>query len=183
MSGATHLYAIAIGSNRAHGRYGRPTGVVEAAIGRLDQDFGLFDAAPILINPAHGAVGRDFANSVALIESDLDPPALLKCLKGMERDFAAGAGAAGARAFLTSTSSHGAAANGRATDSPFRTGRPSAAASSSGRWRRSHPAGRSTATSPRIISPIALPAAVRAGNGAPLVGPIAQSVEQLTFNQ
>ena len=87
MSGATHLYAIAIGSNRAHGRYGRPTGVVEAAIGRLDQDFGLFDAAPILINPAHGAVGRDFANSVALIESDLDPPALLKCLKGMERDF------------------------------------------------------------------------------------------------
>jgi 2-amino-4-hydroxy-6-hydroxymethyldihydropteridine diphosphokinase len=87
VSGATHLYAIAIGSNRPHGRYGRPTGVVEAAIGRLDRDFGLFDAAPILINPAHGAAGRDFANSVALIESDLDPPAMLKRLKRLERDF------------------------------------------------------------------------------------------------
>ena len=31
-----HLYAIAIGSNRPHGRYGRPAGVVEAAIARLD---------------------------------------------------------------------------------------------------------------------------------------------------
>jgi 2-amino-4-hydroxy-6-hydroxymethyldihydropteridine diphosphokinase len=87
VSGATHLYAIAIGSNRPHGRYGRPTGVVEAAIGRLDQDFDLFDAAPILINPAHGGAGRDFANSVALIESDLDPPAMLKRLKRLERDF------------------------------------------------------------------------------------------------
>ena len=32
-------------------------------------------------------------------------------------------------------------------------------------------------------SPTALPAAALAGNGARLVGPIAQSVEQLTFNQ
>ena len=32
-----HLYAIAIGSNRPHGRYGRPPHVVEAAIVRLDR--------------------------------------------------------------------------------------------------------------------------------------------------
>jgi hypothetical protein len=38
-------------------------------------------------------------------------------------------------------------------------------------------------TSPLFISPIALPTAAPAGNGAPLVGPLAQSVEQLTFNQ
>ena len=87
MSGATQLYAIAIGSNRAHGRYGRPPQVVEAAIAALDQAFGLFDAAPILINPAHGGAGRDFANSVALIESDLEPPFMLEALKAMEREF------------------------------------------------------------------------------------------------
>jgi 2-amino-4-hydroxy-6-hydroxymethyldihydropteridine diphosphokinase len=82
-----HLYAIAIGSNRPHGRHGRPAGVVEAAIARLDQEFGLFDAAPIILNAAHGPAGRDFANSVALIESDLDPPELLRRLKQLEREF------------------------------------------------------------------------------------------------
>jgi len=82
-----HLYAIAIGSNRPHGRHGRPAGVVEAAIARLDQDFGLFDASPIVLNSAHGGAGRDFANAVALVESDLDPPQMLKRLKTIESDF------------------------------------------------------------------------------------------------
>jgi 2-amino-4-hydroxy-6-hydroxymethyldihydropteridine diphosphokinase len=87
VSGATQLYAIAIGSNRPHVRHGRPPNVVEAAIARLDQDFGLFDAAPILLNPAQGGAGRDFANSVALVESDLSPPDMLKQLKAIEREF------------------------------------------------------------------------------------------------
>jgi 2-amino-4-hydroxy-6-hydroxymethyldihydropteridine diphosphokinase len=81
------LYAIAIGSNRPHGRIGRPPQVVEAAIARLDEDFGLFDAAPIILNRAHGSAGRDFANSVALIESELEPPEMLRRMKQMERDF------------------------------------------------------------------------------------------------
>lgn len=87
MSGATHLYVIAIGSNRPHGRYGRPPAVVEAAIARLDEEFGLFDAAPILLNPAHGGAGRDFANSVALVESGLEPPEMLRRLKAIEQAF------------------------------------------------------------------------------------------------
>jgi 2-amino-4-hydroxy-6-hydroxymethyldihydropteridine diphosphokinase len=82
-----HLYAIAIGSNRPHGRHGRPAGVVEAAIARLDRDFGLFDASPILLNPAEGPGGRDFANAVALVESSLEPPEMLRRLKSIERDF------------------------------------------------------------------------------------------------
>ena len=82
-----HLYAIAIGSNRPHGRHGRPTGVVEAAIARLDEEFGLFDASPIILNAAHGGAGRDFANAVALVESDFDPPEMLRRLKTIERDF------------------------------------------------------------------------------------------------
>jgi 2-amino-4-hydroxy-6-hydroxymethyldihydropteridine diphosphokinase len=83
----SHLYAIAIGSNRPHGRFGRPSGVVEAAIARLDEEFGLFDASPIVLNAAHGGAGRDFANAVALVESDLEPPALLARLKSIEREF------------------------------------------------------------------------------------------------
>jgi 2-amino-4-hydroxy-6-hydroxymethyldihydropteridine diphosphokinase len=90
--GATYLYAIAIGSNRPHGRFGRPQQVVEAAIARLDQEFGLFDASPIILNPAHGGAGRDFANAVALIESELEPPALLSKLKSIEREFGRRAG-------------------------------------------------------------------------------------------
>lgn len=87
MEDAMHLYAIAIGSNRRHGRFGRPAGVVEAAIVRLDQDFTLFDASPILLNKAHGGAGRDFANAVAIVESDLDPWAMLWVLKELEREF------------------------------------------------------------------------------------------------
>ena len=88
----SHLYAIAIGSNRPHGRFGRPPQVVEAAIARLDEEFGLFDASPIILNPAHGGAGRDFANAVALIESDADPPELLERLKQLEREFGRRAG-------------------------------------------------------------------------------------------
>jgi 2-amino-4-hydroxy-6-hydroxymethyldihydropteridine diphosphokinase len=83
----SHLYAIAIGSNRPHGRHGRPASVVEAAIARLDEEFDLFDASPIVLNPAHGPAGRDFANSVALVESELEPPDMLKRLKEVEREF------------------------------------------------------------------------------------------------
>lgn len=84
---AHHLYAIAIGSNRPHGRHGRPPQVVEAAIARLDEEFGLFDASPIVLNPAHGPAGRDFANAVALVESRLEPAEMLQSLKSIERDF------------------------------------------------------------------------------------------------
>ena len=83
----SHIYAIGIGSNRRHGRFGRPAGVVVAAIERLEGDFGLFDASPVVLNPAHGGAGREFANAVALIESELEPPALLAALKAIERDF------------------------------------------------------------------------------------------------
>ena len=83
----SHLYAIAIGSNRPHRQFGRPPGVVEAAIARLEQEFGLFDASPIVLNAAHGGAGRDFANAVALVESDLDPMHMLSSLKRLEREF------------------------------------------------------------------------------------------------
>ena len=61
--------------------------VVEHAIAALDRRFELFDASPILLNPAHGGAGRDFANAVALVEVALNPPALLAVLKDLERSF------------------------------------------------------------------------------------------------
>ncbi|MEO5810153.1 MAG: 2-amino-4-hydroxy-6-hydroxymethyldihydropteridine diphosphokinase [Sphingomicrobium sp.] len=88
----SHLYAIALGSNRRHVRHGGPGGVVEAAIARLDAEWGLFDASRIRINPAVGGAGREFANAVALIESSLAPAALLAALKAIERDFGRRAG-------------------------------------------------------------------------------------------
>ena len=87
MAQATYLYAIAVGSNRPHGAHGRPAAVVEAAIARLDEQFDLFDSSPIILNPAHGGAGRDFANAVALVESPLEPPAMLDELKSIEWDF------------------------------------------------------------------------------------------------
>ena len=87
MSDATHLYAIALGSNRRHVRHGRPAGVVEAAIARLDAEYELFDASPIILNKAVGGAGRDFANAVALVESQLDPRDMLNGLKSIEREF------------------------------------------------------------------------------------------------
>lgn len=87
MASPPYLYAIAVGSNRPHGRYGRPSGVVEAAIASLDERFGLFDASPIILNAAHGPAGRDFANAVALIESALEPLEMLQRLKELEGEF------------------------------------------------------------------------------------------------
>ncbi|MCW3797235.1 2-amino-4-hydroxy-6-hydroxymethyldihydropteridine diphosphokinase [Sphingomonas sp. BN140010] len=82
-----HFYAIGIGSNRPHGRHGRPPGVVAAAIAELDRRFTLFDASPTLLNPANGGAGRDFANAAALVESPLGPVAMLAELKQLERAF------------------------------------------------------------------------------------------------
>ena len=82
-----HVYAIAIGSNRPHGRHGRPSGVVEAAIAELDAGFELFDASPIILNRAVGCEGRDFANAVVLVESPHAPMEMLSALKRIERRF------------------------------------------------------------------------------------------------
>jgi 2-amino-4-hydroxy-6-hydroxymethyldihydropteridine diphosphokinase len=61
--------------------------VTEAAIATLEAEFGLFDASPIVLNAAHGGAGRDFANAVAVVESDLEPRQMLAKLKGIEREF------------------------------------------------------------------------------------------------
>jgi len=81
-------YAIAIGSNRRHGRHGAPERVITAAVAALTgSSIRMVALSPILRTAALGPAGRAFANAAALIATDLDPPALLARLKATERAF------------------------------------------------------------------------------------------------
>jgi 2-amino-4-hydroxy-6-hydroxymethyldihydropteridine diphosphokinase len=75
-------YAIALGSNR-RGRHGAPAATVRAAARAI----GAVRVSKVRSTPALGPAGRGFANAVALVESELEPPALLALLKQVERDF------------------------------------------------------------------------------------------------
>jgi 2-amino-4-hydroxy-6-hydroxymethyldihydropteridine diphosphokinase len=75
-------YVIALGSNR-RGRHGAPAATVRTAARAI----GAVRLSRVRSTPALGPAGRGFANAVALVESELDPPALLAVLKRVERDF------------------------------------------------------------------------------------------------
>ena len=84
---ASTLYAIALGSNRRHGRHGAPSAVLRAAVAALDDLGTVTILSPIFATPALGPAGRSFANAALLLEADLTPPALLIGLKEIERAF------------------------------------------------------------------------------------------------
>jgi 2-amino-4-hydroxy-6-hydroxymethyldihydropteridine diphosphokinase len=81
------IILVALGSNRCHGRHGRPAGVLRAALaefaglGRVAAVSALFDTAPI------GPGSRRYANAVAALEWAGGLPDLLAALKAMERRF------------------------------------------------------------------------------------------------
>ncbi|WP_242153339.1 2-amino-4-hydroxy-6-hydroxymethyldihydropteridine diphosphokinase [Sphingomonas sp. BAUL-RG-20F-R05-02] len=79
-------YAIAIGSNRS-GRHGRPEAEVRAAMAALGALGQVTATAPIFDTAPLGPSSRRFANSAALLETSLDPLALLAALKQIERAF------------------------------------------------------------------------------------------------
>lgn len=83
----TTSYAIALGSNRRHGRHGGPAAVLRAAIEALGELGEVAAVSTIRATPALGPAGRGFANAVALLSSELDPNDLLVGLKGLERRF------------------------------------------------------------------------------------------------
>lgn len=82
-----HVYAIALGSNRRHGRHGAPAGVVAAAITCLANEGRIEARSRIIQTPPLGPAGRAFANAALLLGTRLDPPALLARLKAIERTF------------------------------------------------------------------------------------------------
>ena len=81
-------YLIALGSNVRHHRYGPPEAVLAAALAELAQRGGtVLRAAPVLRSAAVGPSLRRYANGAALIETGLDPEALLAELKSIEHIF------------------------------------------------------------------------------------------------
>ena len=84
---AVTSYAIAIGSNRRHGRHGDPHQVVLAAIKTVATIGTVIARSPVLTTPPMGPSQRRFANAAILLQSDDDPPALLQRLKAIERAF------------------------------------------------------------------------------------------------
>ena len=78
----TTSYAIALGSNRP-GRHGPPSREVAAALAELAP----VAVSPIVHTPPLGPSIRRYANAVAIIETDEEPPALLRRLKAIERAF------------------------------------------------------------------------------------------------
>jgi 2-amino-4-hydroxy-6-hydroxymethyldihydropteridine diphosphokinase len=80
-------YVIGLGSNR-RGRHGSPEREVRAALAALAETRGIVVAAsPIIASAPLGPSIRRFANAVALIASDEDPPELLARLKAIEARF------------------------------------------------------------------------------------------------
>jgi 2-amino-4-hydroxy-6-hydroxymethyldihydropteridine diphosphokinase len=76
-------YAIALGSNR-RSRHGSPEATLRAALAAIT---GVGAVSRIRSTPALGPAGRSFANAAAIVETKLDPEALLAELKAIERDF------------------------------------------------------------------------------------------------
>ena len=81
-------YLIALGSNKRHHRHGAPGRVLNAALAALERAGVRVDAAaPPMQSLPLGPSKRRYANSAAVIESDLAPEELLTLLKQIEQDF------------------------------------------------------------------------------------------------
>lgn len=82
------LYAIGLGSNRRHVRFGDPRRVLLAALAALESDdIEPVDASPIVASAPLGPSRRRYANAVALVASPLSPPEMLGRLKAIEAAF------------------------------------------------------------------------------------------------
>jgi 2-amino-4-hydroxy-6-hydroxymethyldihydropteridine diphosphokinase len=83
-----HRYLIALGSNQRHPRVGAPRRVLAAALERLAAEgVHVIVAAPIIETDPLGPSIRRYANSAAVIETELEPEELLALLKRIEREF------------------------------------------------------------------------------------------------
>ncbi|PZQ20393.1 MAG: 2-amino-4-hydroxy-6-hydroxymethyldihydropteridine diphosphokinase [Sphingopyxis macrogoltabida] len=82
------LYAIGLGSNRRHARFGDPRRVLLAALAALESDdIEPVDASAIIDSAPLGPSRRRYANAVALVASPLAPDAMLERLQAIERAF------------------------------------------------------------------------------------------------
>lgn len=78
------IVLVALGSNRCHGAFGRPAGVLRAAVAALP---GVVAVSPIFTTDPVGPGTRRYANAVVALDWEGTLPDLLAYLKTMERDF------------------------------------------------------------------------------------------------
>ncbi|WP_310475149.1 2-amino-4-hydroxy-6-hydroxymethyldihydropteridine diphosphokinase [Sandarakinorhabdus sp.] len=83
---------VALGSNRCHGRHGRPAGVVRAALAELAQLGTVLKVSPMFETDPIGPGSRRYANAVAALAWSGSLPDLLHALKALERRFGRRAG-------------------------------------------------------------------------------------------
>jgi 2-amino-4-hydroxy-6-hydroxymethyldihydropteridine diphosphokinase len=86
-------YLVALGSNRRHPRHGGPRAVLAAALQAMEgaelEGAGLTVLARSRVHASApvGPSARTYANGAALVETRLDPPALLELLQEVEHSF------------------------------------------------------------------------------------------------
>ncbi|MGB3378758.1 2-amino-4-hydroxy-6-hydroxymethyldihydropteridine diphosphokinase [Allopontixanthobacter sediminis] len=81
-------YLVALGSNVRHPRHGDPRKVLAAALDSLGRaGLAVVSASPPVSTAPIGPSQRHYANSAAIVASDLPPEKVLDRLKRIERDF------------------------------------------------------------------------------------------------
>lgn len=80
-------YIVALGSNRRHPRFGRPSQVLHAAVKALADIAEVEVVAPVIDTPPLGHTRRRYANGGILLRTGLMPGDLLEALKRIERAF------------------------------------------------------------------------------------------------
>ena len=84
----TERYLIALGSNVRHHRFGLPPAVLRAALGELEAaGLRVERASRVIATAPLGPSPRRYANAAAILAADLQPDALLRLLKAVERRF------------------------------------------------------------------------------------------------
>lgn len=85
---AVTKYLIALGSNQRHHIFGRPSEILGKALHRLNQ-YGLSvtNSSSIVTSLPIGPSSRNYANSAAIVDSNLKPTKLLYALKNIEAEF------------------------------------------------------------------------------------------------
>lgn len=78
-------YAIGLGSNMWHARFGDPRRVIAAAIATLDLP--VTAVSKVISSRPLGPSRRAYANAAAIIETRMTPPELLDHLKRLEAHF------------------------------------------------------------------------------------------------
>ncbi|MBV2147203.1 2-amino-4-hydroxy-6-hydroxymethyldihydropteridine diphosphokinase [Sphingobium sp. AS12] len=82
---ALHLYALALGSNRALSARLTPRQLLEEATKRIALHAQIVATSPAIETPPIGPSRRRYANAAILVQSPLEPPAMLAWLQSIEQ--------------------------------------------------------------------------------------------------